>query len=302
MPRVSSSRVNANRIELAYETFGDAVDPPLLLIMGLGVPRFGWDDRFCRALVERGLWVIRFDNRDTGESTHMRGAAPPDLGAALTGDSSSASYRLEDMADDAAGLLDALGIESAHVVGASMGGMIAQTLVIRHPERVRSLTSIMATVGLTVGPPRQEALEALLAPPAQTRGEHEQRTVDISRIIGSPGFSFDEDRLRKLARSTWDAGYDADGVARQLLAMLASGDRTEALRAVEVPTVVIHGDSDPLLQPEGGRATAEAIAGTELDVVEGMGHDLPAELYERFADRIAGLVQRAETGVPTAAR
>jgi pimeloyl-ACP methyl ester carboxylesterase len=162
---MGTGKVSANGIELVYETFGDEADPPLLLIMGLGVPRFGWDDRFCRALVERGLWVIRFDNRDVGESTHIRGAAPPDLGAALTGDASSASYRLEDMADDTASLVDALGIESAHVVGASMGGMIAQTLVIRHPERVRSLTSIMSTVALTVGSPRQEALEALLAPP-----------------------------------------------------------------------------------------------------------------------------------------
>lgn len=298
---MASGKVSANGIELVYETFGDETDPPLLLIMGLGVPRFGWDDRFCRALAERGLWVIRFDNRDVGESTHIRGAPPPDLGAALTGDSSSASYRLEDMADDTAGLVDALGIESVHVVGASMGGMIAQTLVIRHPERVRSLTSIMSTVGLTVGPPRQDALEALLAPPAQSRGEHEQRIVDTARIIGSPGFSFDEDRLRELARSTWDAGYEADGVGRQLLAMLASGDRTEALRAVEVPTVVIHGDSDPLVQPEGGRATAEAIAGAQLDMVEGMGHDIPVELYARFADRIAGGVRRAETGAPTAA-
>jgi len=298
---MGTGKVSANGIELVYETFGDEADPPLLLIMGLGVPRFGWDDRFCRALVERGLWVIRFDNRDVGESTHIRGAAPPDLGAALTGDASSASYRLEDMADDTAGLVDALGIESAHVVGASMGGMIAQTLVIRHPERVRSLTSIMSTVALTVGSPRQEALEALLAPPAQTRGEHEQRSVDTARILGSPGFSFDEDRLRELARSTWDAVYDSEGVERQLLAMLASGHRTEALRAVDVPTVVIHGDSDPLVQPEGGRATAEAIVDAELDMVEGMGHDVPVELYERFADRIAGCVQRAETGTPTAA-
>ncbi len=158
----------------------------------------------------------------------------------------------------------------------------------------------MSTVGPNVGRLRPEALEALLAPPAQTRPEHEQRDLDIWRVIGSPGFSFDEDRLRALARRTWDAGYDADGVARQLLAIVASGDRTETLRSVEVPTLVIHGDCDPLLQPEGGRATAEAIAGAELDMVEGMGHDLPVELYERFADRIAGLVRRAEAGVPAA--
>ncbi len=297
---MGSNRACANGIELVYETFGVEGDPPLLLIMGLGAPRFGWDDRFCRALAERGLWVTRFDNRDVGESTHLHAAARPDLAAALSGDTSSASYRLEDMADDTAGLLDALGIESAHVVGASLGAMVAQTLIIGHPGRVRSLTSIMSTVGPNVGPPRQEALEALLAPPARTRTEHEQRALDTWQVIGSPGFSFDEDRLRALARRTWDAGYDADGVARQLLAVVASGDRTEALRAVEIPTVVIHGDRDPLLQPEGGRATAEAIAGAELDMVEGMGHDLPVELYERFADRILGLVERAETAVAAA--
>lgn len=290
------TRSASNGIELVYEAFGDEADPPLLLVMGLGVPCFGWDDRFCRALAERGLWVIRFDNRDVGESTHLRAAARPDLGAALIGDTSSAAYRLEDMADDAAGLLDALGTESAHVVGASMGGMIAQVLAIRHPERVRSLTSIMSTVG----PPRPEAVEVLLAPPARTRGEYEQRIVDNWRLIGSPGFSFDEDRLRQLARRSWDAGYDGDGVARQLLAILALGDRSEALGAVEVPTVVIHGDSDPLIQPEGGRATAQAIAGAELDMVEGMGHDLPVELYERFSDRIAGSCSAPRRGAPTA--
>jgi len=300
MQGMGTNKVGANGIELAYEAFGEVAHPPLLLIMGLGAARFGWDERFCRALAERGLWVIRFDNRDVGESTRVRSAPPPDLRAALTGDTSSASYRLEDMADDAAGLLDALGIESAHVVGASMGGMIAQALVIRHPERVRSLTSIMSTVGPKVGYPRQEALEVLLAPPAQTRGEYEQRIVDNRRVIGSPGFSLDEDRLRQLARRTWDAGYDADGVARQLLAILASGDRTGALGAVEVATMVIHGDSDPLIQPEGGGATAQAIAGAELDVVEGMGHDIPVELHERFADQIAGLVQRVEAGAPMA--
>lgn len=293
---MSAGKVSANGIELVYEAFGDEANPPVLLIMGLGVPRVGWDDRFCRALVERGLWVVRFDNRDVGESMHIRAGPRPDLGAALAGDTSSASYRLEDMADDTAALLEAVGIESAHIVGTSMGGMIAQSLAIRHPDRVRSLTSIMSTVAPTVGPPRQDAFEALLAPPAQSRDEHEQRVVDTWHVIGSPGFPFDEERLRTLARSTWDAGYDAEGIARQLLAILASDDRTAELRRIDVPTLVIHGDCDPLVQPEGGRATAEAIAGAELDIIEGLGHDLPVELYERFADCIAGLVQRSESG------
>jgi pimeloyl-ACP methyl ester carboxylesterase len=289
-----SGRVEANGIELIYDAYGDARRPTVLLVMGLAVPRLGWDERFCRALAERGLRVVRFDNRDVGESTHLHDAPHPDLAAALRGDTSSASYRLEDMADDAAALLDALGVESAHVVGASMGGMIAQTLVIRYPDRVRTLTSIMSSVAPWIGAPRHDVLALLLAPAPRDRAGYEQMVVDTSQAIGSPGFSFDEERVRELARRTWDAGYDPLGVARQLLAIQASGDRTEALRRLDVPTVVIHGDADPLVQLPGGEATARAIPGAELDVIEGMGHDLPVELFDRLAERIAGLAGRAD--------
>jgi pimeloyl-ACP methyl ester carboxylesterase len=287
--------VEANGIELAYDAFGAEDDPPLVLIMGLGVPRFAWDAAFCRLLAERGYRVVRFDNRDVGGSTHMRDAPRPDLRAALAGDTSSASYRLEDMAADTAGLLDALGFDSAHVVGASMGGMIAQALAIDHPERVRSLTSIMSTVAPWVGAPRPEVVPVLLAPPAHTREEHERQTVEAWRLIGSPGFAFDEERVREVARRSWDAGYDPQGVARQLLAIQASGDRTAALASLEVPTLVVHGEDDPLIQLEGGEATAHAIPGAQLDVVAGMGHDLPVELHERFADRIAAFARHAES-------
>ena len=291
---VEGRRVRANGIELALDAFGDGRDPPLVLLMGLGLPRLGWDEELCRVLAARGFHVVRFDNRDVGGSTHLHDAPRPDLAAALRGDTSSAAYRLEDMADDTAGLLDVLGIESAHLGGASMGGMIAQTLAIRRPERVRSLTSIMSTVAPWVGPPRRDVVSVLFAPPARTREEHEEAAVATWRLIGSPGFEFDEARVREHARRTWDGGHDPRGVARQLMAIQASGDRTEALRLLEVPTLVIHGAADPLIQLAGGEATAAAIPGARLEVVEGMGHDLPAELYGFFADRIEELARAAD--------
>jgi pimeloyl-ACP methyl ester carboxylesterase len=291
---MEGGRVQANGIELAYDAVGDPGDPAMILIMGLGMPRFGWDEDFCGALAERGFRVIRFDNRDVGESTRLHDAPPTDLQAALAGEAWSAAYLLEDMADDAAGLLDALRLASAHVVGASMGGMIGQALAIRHPARVRSLTSIMSTVAPAIGAPREDVLPVLLAPPGRTREEHEERALLMWRVIGSPGFPLDEQRIRDLARRTWEVGYDPEGFKRQLVAILASGDRSEALRAVDVPALVIHGDADPLVQLPGGEATARAIPGAELEVIEGMGHDLPVELFDRLADRIADLAQRAD--------
>jgi pimeloyl-ACP methyl ester carboxylesterase len=282
-------------IELAYERFGDASDPPLLLVMGLATQMLGWPDEFCAQLAGRGLCVVRFDNRDVGLSTHLHDAPAPNVPAALMGDTSSASYTLSDMARDAAGLLDRLGIESAHVVGASMGGMIAQTLAIEQPERVRSLTSIMSTTGdPRVGGASQEALGVLLAPPARDRAEAIERTVATYRVIGSPGYAFDEAALRERAGLSFDRGYDPAGAARQLLAVLAAGDRTERLRRLDLAALVIHGGDDPLVRPSGGRATAAAIPGAELVELDGMGHDLPRALWPELVERIAGLVQRVE--------
>ena len=286
----------ANGIEIAYETFGDRSGRPLVLVMGLATQMLAWHDDFCGALVDRGFFVVRFDNRDVGLSTHLHDAPAPDVMAAFAGDFSSASYSLEDLADDTAGLLDALSIDSAHVVGASMGGMIAQTLAIRHPSRVRSLVSIMSTPSPKVGGATQEALGVLLAAPATNREEAVERALATYRVIGSPAYPTDEEWLAGVAGESYDRGYDPVGVARQLLAIHASGDRTEGLGAVDVPTLVIHGADDPLVQLPGGEATAKAVPGAELMVLDGMGHNLPRELWPQIVDGIARVADRADTG------
>jgi pimeloyl-ACP methyl ester carboxylesterase len=287
--------VGPSGIELAYERFGDPQAPPVLLVMGLATQMLGWPEGFCSALVSHGLQTIRFDNRDVGLSTHFTDAPPPDLMAALSGDTSSASYTLSDIAADTIGLLDALELDSAHVVGASMGGMIAQTIAIEYPGRVRSLTSIMSTTGdRAVGQATPEAMGALLSPPASSRQEAIDRTVSIFRVIGSPGFELDEADLRERAGLSYDRANDPLGVDRQLLAILASGDRTERLRSLHVPTLVLHGAADPLIDVSGAQATAEAVPAAELVVIDGMGHDLPRALWPEITQRIAGLVTRAE--------
>jgi pimeloyl-ACP methyl ester carboxylesterase len=288
-------RVQANGVTIAYETLGDPAEVPLVLVAGLGRQLIGWPDGFLRALVERGHFVIRFDNRDVGESSHLSDGPQPDLRACLTGDASSAPYSLSDMAADTAGLLDALGIESAHLAGASLGGMIAQTVAIEHRERVRSLTSIMSTTGdRSLPQATPKAVEVLFQPPSWTRDEAMDRAVAGARVIGSPGFPMDEAAVRDGAGRAWDRGYDPRGIARQLAAVAASGDRTEALRPLRVSTLVIHGEEDPLIRVEAGRATAAAIEGAELVTIAGMGHDLPRGVWDRIADAIASLVGRVE--------
>ena len=288
--------VGPSGIEIAYERFGDTDAPPVLLVMGLATQMLGWHEEFCHQLVDRGLQVIRFDNRDIGLSTHLHQAPVPDVLAAMAGDTSSASYTLSTMAGDTVGLLDALNLDSAHLVGASMGGMIAQTVAIEHPDRVRSLTSIMSTTGdRMVGQATPEALAVLLAPPAGSRQEAMERAVSVFRVIGSPGYELDEDQVRERAAVSYDRSNDPVGASRQLLAVIASGDRTERLQSIDVPTLVIHGAGDPLINVSGGKATASSISGSKLVVFEGMGHDLPRALWPEITALISDIVQRVES-------
>jgi pimeloyl-ACP methyl ester carboxylesterase len=288
---------STNGIELEYEVFGDSADPAMLLVMGLGMQLLAWDEEFCRMLAERGFYVIRYDNRDVGLSTKIEDAPVPDLFALMAGDGSSASYTLEDMADDAAGLLDHLAIEAAHVVGASMGGMIGQALAINHPDRVLTLTSIMSTTGdRAVGQPRQSALPALISPAPADRAEYIEYTLGLFKLIGSPAYPMDDDRFRALAAASYDRMHYPIGFMRQLAAIVASPERTQALGSVTIPTLVIHGEEDPLIQVSGGEATAKAIPRAKLMKVRGMGHDLPRELWPEFVDAIVQNTERARAG------
>jgi pimeloyl-ACP methyl ester carboxylesterase len=277
-----------NGIKIHHETIGDPADPTVLLIMGLGTQMIGWDIEFCRSLADRGFHVVRYDNRDVGLSTHFD--EPVDmmglLGSFAGGDPVEVPYLLTDMAADAAGLLDHLDVEQAHVVGVSMGGMIAQTLAIEHADRVLTLTSIMSTTGdPDVGAPTAEAMQAIMAPPATTREEAADTFVVHAHTWGSPAY-VDEDRLRAISGAAYDRAHDPEGGMRQLAAVLASGSRSEALRGLAIPTLVVHGTEDKLVQPSGGERTAEVIADAKLVMVEGMGHDLPPQLWAQIIDAI----------------
>jgi pimeloyl-ACP methyl ester carboxylesterase len=284
----------ANGLLLAYEEMGDPADPPLLLIMGLGSQMISWPDRFCEQLAGRGFHLIRYDNRDSGLSTHLTEAGIPDVAAFLAGEEQKPPYLVEDMADDAAALLDALALSPAHVVGVSMGGMIAQALAINHRDHVRSLTSIMSTPSIAVGAPTEEALAVLLAPPAATRQDYIDQSARTFAVIGSPGFPYDEDLRRAIVAASYDRDPDQTGTARQFFAIMSSPDRTPGLRQLDLPTLVIHGTGDPLVQPEAGQATAAAIAGADLVLIEGMGHDLPEPVWPEIIDHIEGLARRAD--------
>jgi len=293
------SRIEANGIEIEYDTFGGQSDRPLLMIMGLGVQLIGWEEAFCERLVEAGHYVIRYDNRDVGLSTRLDATGVPNieqmLAALQAGEALEAPYTLDEMADDAAGLLEALGIERAHICGASMGGMIAQTFAIRHPEHLRSLISIMSTTGNPELPPaKPEAMAALLeTPPAQREG-YIEASVRGWRAIASPVFPFDEARLRRRSERSFDRAFHPDGVTRHLAAVLAHGNRKPALASVTAPTLVIHGIADPLVPVEGGRDTAEAIPGAKLLLIEGMGHDLARETWDEIVTAIAEHTLAAE--------
>lgn len=288
---------DSGEMRIAYETFGEPSDPTVLLVMGLATQMIAWHDDFCGAIAAEGFHVVRFDNRDIGLSTHLDEAGMPDLTPILTGAPvTDAPYLLADMAADTRGLLDALGIDRAHIVGASMGGMIAQEFALRYADRALSLTSIFSTPAPQIGPPTPEAGAALLMPPATTAEESADRTVEVYRIIGSPGYPLDEDGLRERGREAFRRANDPAGVARQLIAIHASGDRSERLRSLDLRTLVLHGEADPLVQVAGGIATAEAVPGATLVTFPGMGHDLPQQLWPDLVGRITAHARAAGQG------
>ena len=292
----------ASGIEVAYQEMGEADAEPLLLIMGLGTQMLGWDEGFCAVLAERGFRAVRFDNRDIGHSTMIEGAGMPTRTDMLRGRRATAPYVLSDMADDAFGLMDHLGFESAHVVGASMGGMIGQTMAILRPERVRSLASMLSTTGnRRLGWPTWRAFGVLMAKYPKSREAYENRAVKTFRVIGSPGYPSERDHIAQVAGAMYERSHNPAGIIRQMHAITASGDRTAALGRLDLPTVVIHGAEDPLVRPAAAKATAKAIRGARLRMIEGMGHDLPRELWATFAEEIAANAARAGEPEPQAA-
>jgi pimeloyl-ACP methyl ester carboxylesterase len=297
VPHTPEAFVKANGLSICYETFGAPTDPPVVLIMGMGAQMVGWDDEFCQRLAGRGFRVIRFDNRDAGRSTHFEHAGVPDIVAAMTKAwlrvPVHAPYLLADMAQDVVGLLDALEIDSAHIVGASMGGTIGQEMALRHPRRLRSLTSIMATTGDPDLPqPKPWALGALFAPTPLERDAYIEHYAKLWRMLRGGAFPDEEARDRARAARNHARGLNPAGAARQLAAILASGSRRRALRRVSAPTLVIHGDADPLVPLAGGTDTAASIPGAELMVLEGMGHALPMPMWPRILDGIVHVAAR----------
>ncbi len=287
------SKVTANGIQIEYETIGNPSGRPLLLVIGLGGQMIHWDDDLCKDLAERGHYVIRFDNRDVGLSTKFDDAGVPNLietfGKIMQGEKIKPPYTLDDMADDAVGLLDALGIRKAHICGMSMGGMIAQTIVIRHLSRVLSLISIYSTTGNPKVPqPKPEVIGMLITPPPNEREANIEHMLGVFKTIAGPGFPLDEKWTRKIMAESYDRCFYPQGMVRQLVAILTQVNRVPALASVKIPTLVVHGTSDPLVPVEGGKDTAKAIPGAQLMLIDGMGHDLPhGGAWPRIVEAIA---------------
>lgn len=294
--------VEVNGLAIEYESLGKPTDPPIVLIMGLGMQLIAWPDAFCQGLVDRGFRVIRFDNRDSGLSGKIRLKKRPNLLLAFASTwlklPVRAPYTLNDMAADTAGLLDALGIERAHIVGASMGGMIAQVIAARYPQRVLSLTSIMSSSGnRKVSKPNSKAMQALLSRPSDPKDPDKviEHLIQLFGVIGSPGYPTDPSDLRQRIGKSVKRSHHPAGVQQQLLAIIASGDRRALLGKITAPTLVIHGADDPLVPLEAGRDTARHVKGAKLMVIAGMAHDLPAELLPKLVDAIAAHCGQAQS-------
>jgi pimeloyl-ACP methyl ester carboxylesterase len=291
IPHSGEATARVNDIDIVYDTFGDPNAPAILLIMGLGAQMISWDGELCAQLASHGYWVIRYDNRDIGLSTKFDNAGTVNIleivAAMQSGQSFEVPYNLRDMADDAVGLLDALEIQIAHVVGASMGGMIAQLVAIHYPSRVSTLTSIMSSTGEPdLPPPSDEAFQILLVPTPTDRDGYIEASSKAWNYLNGPRYQFDENRLLTRIGNAYDRGLCPDGVNRQLAATITSEGRREALQSVAIPTLVIHGDADPLVPVEGGIDTAEAIPGAKKLIIEGMGHSLPDELWHPILEAI----------------
>lgn len=284
-------------VKICYQTYGSPEHDPLILVMGMSAQMTWWPESLCQKLVDAGFFVIRMDNRDAGRSDRFettQSITRNDIVKAFFKLRRNPPYTLSDMADDVIGLLDHLGLESVHAVGASMGGMIVQTMAIEHPERVRSFVSMMSTTGnRTVGWQSPRLIPRMLRPGAATKAEYVQQTLESVGVMGSPRFPEDPNSAADRAELTWDRGLSGTGTMRQIMAILSQPDRTRGLRMLRMPVGVIHGSVDPLVHPSGGRATAAAVIGAEFDLIEGMGHDLPVELHDRFVSVIRHVANRA---------
>ncbi len=285
---------DTGQVKIAYETFGSPDDPAMVLIMGVASQMIYWPDGFCQALADAGFYVVRFDNRDIGLSSHLHDLGIPSLVELLTGQSDSAPYVLGDMADDTAGLLDALGLDRVHLVGLSMGGMIAQEFALRHEARLTSLTSIMSTPAANVGQPTPDAQETLLLPPPKSVEEAGELAVQVYGAVGSPAYPLDVEWTRATGEEAFRRSSSSAGKIRQLAAIFVSPDRRPGLAAVTVPTLVLHGEQDPLIQLEGGLETAKAVPGARLVTYPGMGHDLPRDLWPDLIREIVDHARQAE--------
>jgi len=295
------TQVAANGIQIEYEAFGEPDSPALLLIIGIIGQLTFWDEELCQQLAQQGHYVIRFDNRDAGLSSKIEEAGVPDIMQTIEtlrkGETINPPYTIEDMADDAVGLLDALGIEKAHICGMSMGGMIAQTIAINYPMRVLSLTSIYSRTGDPEEPqPEPEARKFLLAPPPQEREAYIEHGIKLFSTISGPGFPYDEEWLRNFVAQSYDRAFNPEGVARQLVAILAQKNRRPELKSLSAPALIIHGSDDPLVLVEGGKNTAADIPDAELMIIDGMGHDLPhGGAWPKIIDVIADFIQKIGT-------
>lgn len=291
-------QINANNISIEFETFGEPDARPLLLVMGLGAQMVAWDENFCQQLADAGHFVIRYDNRDVGLSTRFHDHGVPDFEKLvtefMTNGSAKVPYTLDDMAVDGIALLDELGIAQAHICGASLGGMIVQTMAINHPERILSMTSIMSTTGNPDLPPAHaEAMEALNSERVDDPEHAMDRAVEVSKVIGSTGFERDEERIRRKALESYERAYYPDGVARQMAAIMAHGDRRPGLNKLSLPCLVVHGNIDPLVPVTGGHDTHQNVPGAELLIIEGMGHDMPKGVWGQIVQGVAQLTDQS---------